>query len=74
MEVKFELDIPDEDYATLTKWLKNHVANATVENTLKYGAEMDVQKFLPRARKHLATGKNAFERFRDTIYKENKDD
>ena len=68
MKVVIELDIPKDDYALLTKWLKYHgPASNTIENTLQYGAEMDVKKFLIQARRHFKTGKSAYERFRDGV-------
>jgi len=74
MKVVIELDIPRADYVLLTKWLKYHVPQSTVENTLQYGAEMDVQRFLTRAREHMKTGKSALERFRDGMLKKEDND
>lgn len=69
IKITIEVEIPKDDYATLTKWLKYYGAENTVQNTLEHGARMSVTKWLPKAKRHLETGKNALERFRDTLFK-----
>lgn len=72
MKVKIEIDIPKDDYATLTKWLKYYGADNTVKKVLEHGLHLDIAKFLSRAHEHMKTGKTAFERFTDEFYKEKK--
>ena len=74
MQIKIKIDIPDADYAILTKWLKHYGAENTVQNTLEHGIGLDLKRMLPKARKHMETGKSAYERFREGVLKESSDE
>lgn len=70
LKVKFEIEIPKDDYATLSQWLKYYGKENTVQNTLEHGVKLDIARLLPRAREHMKTGKSAYERFKETVLKE----
>ena len=74
IKINIELEIPKDDYVVLTQWLKHHVADNTIENTLEFGAKMTITKWLPKARRHFETGKDALQRFRDTLFKGDDDE
>ena len=70
MKIKLELDIPNDNYALVTKWLKHYRAENTIRDVLQRGADNSFKKYLGCARAHFKTGKNAYERFREGVLKE----
>ena len=74
MKVTITLDIPAADYAIITTWLNFYNPGQTIEKALEHGDQETLIKFLSCARKHMKTGKAAYERFQDKIAKEKKNE
>jgi hypothetical protein len=67
LKVTIEIDIPKDDYAALTKWLKHLGGEITIEETLQCLSAETIKKWLYRARRYMKEGKTALERFLDEI-------
>ena len=67
MKVQIEIDIPNDRYSDLTKWLKHFHAEATVEGMLEAACENRCADWHARAKTYLLSGKDAFERAKEEI-------
>ena len=67
MQIKIEIDIPDDRYSDLTKWLKHYTPDATVESMLEAACVNRCADWHVKAKRYLASGKDAFERAKEEI-------
>ena len=67
MKLTIEINIHKDDYARITKWLKQFNPEATLKDTLQDFCIETQQRFKERADRYYKTGKTAYERFKEEI-------
>lgn len=72
MKVKVEIDIPDEDYSRIVKWLKANGAEGTLAEIFEQDIINMVRRWKVRANKYFKTGMTAYERFKMRIGDDNE--
>ena len=67
VRIQINIEIPDDRYGDLTKWLKHHHADATVKGMLEAACVNRCADWHTKAKAYLESGKDAFERAKEEI-------